>query len=280
MFAKAIASFMMLASCAFGAPGKNVQIGAPHELVSNPSGQKVTSSEAFTSGAGNRDNSNIYDGTGNAGTDQYNCYYGGWENFPPKSEWIEFDAMWNYSKSAMSTSCSDLGIGSCSNGAGAFGSGDSGQQIGMIWNAIQQVAESSLVDHRFILATILQESSGCVNVCATTNPDPSQPDNPGLMQSDGGSTFVGNSASNSAQQTSITQMVIDGTQGTADGDGLVQCINQYGNVYETQAARCYNSGSVDSSDLNNGEGATNSYVNDIANRLTGWLYSNSNFDNC
>lgn len=52
------------------------------------------------------------------------------------------------------------------------------------------------------------------------------------MQSDGGVTFIGNSASDSAQQASITQMIIDGTQGTADGDGLVQCINQYGNVYE------------------------------------------------
>lgn len=67
--------------------------------------------------------------------------------------------MWNYSKSAMSTSCSDLGVGSCSNGAGAFGDGDTGEQIGLIWNAIQQVAEASLVDHRFILATILQEVS-------------------------------------------------------------------------------------------------------------------------
>jgi hypothetical protein len=80
------------------------------------------------------------------------------------------------------------------------------------------------------------KSSGCVNVCASTIPDPSQPDNPGLMQSDGGVTFVGNSASTSAQQSSITQMVIDGTQGTADGDGLVQCINQYGNIYEVSCS--------------------------------------------
>lgn len=78
----------------------------------------------------------------------------------------------------------------------------------------------------------LPKSIGCVNVCPSTNPDPSQPDNPGLMQSDGGATFVGNSASDSSQQSSITQMVIDGTQGTSLGDGLVQCINQYGNIYE------------------------------------------------
>ena len=40
-----------------------------------------------------------------------------------------------------------------------------------------------------------------------------------------------------------------------------------------QAARYYNSGEVDSNDLNNGEGATNSYVRDIANRMTGWVYA-------
>lgn len=106
---------------------------------------------------------------------------------------------------------------------------------------------------------------------------------------------MGNSASQSSQQTSITQMVIDGTQGTALGDGLVQCINQYGNIYEVsrsrnfdlvnanlfhKAARCYNSGSVDSGNLNDGEGATASYVNDIANRMTGWVYSEQTFDQC
>lgn len=68
--------------------------------------------------------------------------------------------MWNYSKSAMSQSCENLGIGTCGQpGVAAFDSGDSDEQIGLIWNAIQQVAESSLVDHRFILATILQEVS-------------------------------------------------------------------------------------------------------------------------
>jgi hypothetical protein len=50
---------------------KGIQDGAPHVLVSNPSSQKVTSSGAFSSGAGNNDNTNIYDGTGNAGTDKY-----------------------------------------------------------------------------------------------------------------------------------------------------------------------------------------------------------------
>ncbi len=42
--------------------------------VSNPSTQKVTSSAAFTSGAGNKNNANIYDGTGNGGSDYYRMF--------------------------------------------------------------------------------------------------------------------------------------------------------------------------------------------------------------
>lgn len=72
---------------------------SPSPDVSNPSSQQVTNSEAFTTGAGNTNNANIDDGTGNGGSDTYNCYYGGWENFPPSSEWIEFDDMFNNAKS-------------------------------------------------------------------------------------------------------------------------------------------------------------------------------------
>ncbi|RFU36325.1 hypothetical protein B7463_g114, partial [Scytalidium lignicola] len=228
-------------------------------LVSNPSAAQVTSSQAFSSGAGNTNNANIYDGTGTGGSDTYNCYYGSWENYPPSSEWIEFDDMFNQYKPVMAQGCGNLGLSP----------EDTGEQIGQIWNAIQQVAQASLVDHRYILATIMQESIGCVHVGSTSN----GVTNPGIMQSHDGSSFVGNGASQSDQQTSITQMVIDGTQGTSSGDGLVQGINDYGNIYE--AARYYNSGSVNSGNLNDGLGATASYVNDIANRMTGWVYAAS-----
>lgn len=110
---------------------------------------------------------------------------------------------------------------SCENNP-STGSGDTREQAGQIWNAIQQVAEASLVDHRFILAIIMQESQGCVNIITTPNPD--GVDNPGLMQTAGGVSFVGNDASVDAQQASIKQMVTDGTQGTEFGDGLVQCM--------------------------------------------------------
>jgi hypothetical protein len=40
------------------------------------------------------------------------------------------------------------------------------------------------------------------------------------------------------------------------------------------AARLYNSGDiVNTSDLGNADGATNCYVSDIANRLTGWVWA-------
>jgi len=155
MFSQQVLSFLSLTPLILASPftiPPNYQPSykGPRPLVSDPSSQQVTSSQAFSTGAGNKDNSNIYDGTGNGGSDVYNCYYGGYTGFPPKSEWIEFDDMFNYAKTAMRDSCATLG-------AEAFGPGDSNQQIGLIWNSIQQVAESSLVDHRFILAVILQE---------------------------------------------------------------------------------------------------------------------------
>lgn len=125
-------------------------LAAGRAVVSSPSTQKVTSSQAFKTGAGNKDNAKYTDGTGDAGKDAYKCYHGGYTGFPDKSKWVEFEAMFNNAKSFMKTSCADLG-------SSASGKGDSDEQIGLLWNSIQQVAEASLVDHRLILAIILQE---------------------------------------------------------------------------------------------------------------------------
>lgn len=119
------------------------------------------------------------------------------------------------------------------------------------------------------------------------------------MQSHSGTSFIGNGASpeqqvsltsqilgtlsnlNHFQFASIEQMLRDGTQGTPSGDGLVQCAGRFGgHLYE--AARCYNSGEngVDIYNLNNGGVATASYVNDIANRLLGWVWGQGSFGQC
>ncbi|KIM96920.1 hypothetical protein OIDMADRAFT_204668 [Oidiodendron maius Zn] len=168
--------------------------------------------------------------------------------------------MFNSNKASMKSQCG--GVGSTA---------DTDDQTGYIYNAIIEVSKASLVDPRYILATVMQESVGCVNVGSTNNGQT----NPGIMQSANGTSFVGNSKSADEQQASVTQMVVDGTQGTPYGSGLVQGINIYGNIYECQAARYYNSGEVDKSDLNNKMGATASYVSDIANRMTGWVNANS-----
>lgn len=149
---------------------------------------------------------------------------------------------------------------------------DSGPEVGAIYDAIETVAKDTKVDHRFILAVIMQESGGCVRA-PTTNFGVR---NPGLMQDHNGKATCndGGSVSNPCPMDVVTGMVREGTAGTEDGDGLAQTINQAG-VSDVsafyRAARIYNSGSVDpSGDLGKGI-ATHCYASDIANRLTGWV---------
>jgi hypothetical protein len=62
---------------------------------------------------------------------------------------------------------------------------NSDAEIAGIFKAIQQVAKESKVDHRFILAEILQESTACVRVPTTKAPGDVEIFNPGLMQDHG-----------------------------------------------------------------------------------------------
>ena len=67
-------------------------------------------------------------------------------------------------------------------------------------------------------------------------------------------------------------MVVDGTQGTPAGPGLVQLFNAGrrtgGNLWNV--LRGYNSGSINFDNLSDPVGATASYVSDVANRMLGW----------
>ena len=150
---------------------------------------------------------------------------------------------------------------------------NSDEEIASIYEAIQLVAKKTLVDHRFILAVMMQESGGCVRAPTSTY----GVSNPGMMQDHNGTATCNNGdmdgIQNPCSADMVLRMVQDGTGGTDWGDGLAQCINKA----ETndvsafyRAARIYNSGSVDDSgDLEDGI-ATHCYVSDIANRLTGW----------
>ena len=151
---------------------------------------------------------------------------------------------------------------------------DDGPEVGAIYDAIQQVAKETKVDHRFILATIMQESGGCVRV-PTSNYGVR---NPGLMQDHDGDATCNSDITHKVQYPCpngvILEMVREGTAGTKSGDGLAQCINQSKASDATafyKAARIYNSGSIDKSGKLEAGIATHCYASDIANRLTGWV---------
>jgi hypothetical protein len=158
---------------------------------------------------------------------------------------------------------------------------DSDEEIEDIKNSIYQVENLSGIDARFILAIIMQESTGCVRVSkyptiprgyllpmmryrvftniprAIVTTEYSHP-NPGLMQSyDGTGTcnsnqaslgIAGTSASNvntPCPQSEIYQMVLDGTNGTAAGPGLRQDFAQQGLTGSAgyyRTAKVYNGG--------------------------------------
>lgn len=213
-------------------------------------------------------NANIQDGAG-AGVDKYVFYRGNGEvssGWPDKSRWVSFQSMFDNNKNTMFGSCAWFGQ-----------AGNSGPEVGAIWNAIQQVSQETGVDHRFVLAVLMQESGGCVRA-PTTNYGVR---NPGLMQDHNGAATCNENGNvqNPCPDATITQMVRDGTAGTSSGDGLANCVNQGGNWDQNngdvaafyKAARIYNSGSIASSgNLEDGI-ATHCYASDIANRLTGWV---------
>lgn len=222
-----------------------------------PSFAHVTNAHAFKSGGATHNSVNdTSDGIG-AGQDEYRYYSGSASEFPPSTSWVSFADMWRNNLNTMQNSCEWLDAGK----------NNSPEVIVDIFNAIQSRANASLVDHRFILAIILQESNGCVRVGSTTSSG--GVNNPGLMQSHNGHEY-----SSSHSELSIMAMVQDGTQGTEHGAGLVQNLNRYGNPYS--AARGYNSGYIPrNGNLSEAAGATACYVSDVANRLTGWVNAKS-----
>ncbi|UKZ91351.1 uncharacterized protein TrAFT101_006335 [Trichoderma asperellum] len=223
---------------------------------------KRATGETVNNAVARYDNSNITDGVGD-GVDSYTLYLGdgstgaGW---PDQSQWVSFENMFNNYKNQMFSSCDWMGVPD-----------DSGPEVGAIWDGIQAAAAATGVDHRFILAVIMQESGGCVRVW-TTNYGVR---NPGLMQDHNGAATCNENGNvqNPCPSATIYQMISEGTAGTNDGDGLANCINESGRSDVSafyRAARIYNSGSISSTGNLQSNVATHCYASDIANRLTGW----------
>ncbi|RMZ01361.1 hypothetical protein D0862_06405 [Hortaea werneckii] len=213
--------------------------------------------------------------TGN-GLDTYKTFTGngtvgaGW---PEMSEWVDFDYMFAANRANMQASCAAWNVPN-----------DSDEEIADLKTAILDLASSTGVDARFILAIVMQESTGCVRVITTQYSH----FNPGLMQSHNGTgscntnmAAVGlpgveteGSVQTPCPYSEIHQMIEDGTAGTSSGDGLQQILAAQANSDVSRfyrAARVYNGGSVDpSGDLGRGC-CTLCYASDVANRLTGWV---------
>ncbi|RMY96285.1 hypothetical protein D0861_00135 [Hortaea werneckii] len=210
------------------------------------------------------------------GLDTYTTFTGngtvgaGW---PEMSEWVDFEYMFAANRANMQASCAAWNVPN-----------DSDEEIADLKTAILDLASSTGVDARFILAIVMQESTGCVRVITTQYSH----FNPGLMQSHNGTGSCNTNMaalglpgveSDGTVQTpcpysEIHQMIEDGTAGTSSGDGLQQLLAAQTNTdvsrfYRT--ARAYNGGSVDpSGDLGRGC-CTLCYASDVANRLTGWV---------
>ncbi|KAL1965838.1 hypothetical protein VTN77DRAFT_5159 [Rasamsonia byssochlamydoides] len=256
MFIRNLLLAASVASLAQAAPFEPTKTFKAVARAADATGEKVTKAVAVKT-------INDNDGVG-AGKDTYTQYNGdgstaaGW---PSQSEWVSFDDMFNANKAIMQISCTQFGQ-----------ENDSEAEIEAIRTAIEQVAAQTYVDHRFILAIIMQESKGCVRVPTTFGAVA----NPGLMQDHDGAASCNNGGAvqNPCPNSTITQMISEGTAGTSTGDGLANCLNEAPGTSAQafyQAARIYNSGSIASSgDLGAGV-ATHCYVSDVANRLTGWV---------
>jgi len=247
MYGKVILAIASLAALTAAAPAKDVS--------RRQSGEIVTGGAAVTT---------INDNDGGAAVDAYTYYQGdgsaaaGW---PDVSKWASYEALFAANTPLMGESCEN----------NAWGENDSDEEIAAINTAIETVAAATAVDHRFILAIIMQESKGCVRVPTTDN----GVSNPGLLQDHAGpGTCDGVSP---CPQEQITQMVTDGVAGTAAGPGLASLINNAQTTLGTSsaqafyaAARLYNSGSADYTNLDDGITSTACYASDVANRLLGW----------
>ena len=207
--------------------------------------------------------------------DVYRAYNGdgtaaqGW---PTEDDWVSFDHMFTANEPNMRVACQAWGVPD-----------NSDAEIATMREQIQSIGDATGVDPRFILAIIMQESTGCVRVITTAYSH----NNPGLMQSFNG---TGSCNANAAPlglpgvagdgqvqtpcpDSEIRQQILDGTNGTVWGPGLVQDLAEQGNTDSSRwyrAARLYNGGSIVEGDLSL-PCCTASYASDVANRMMGWV---------
>ncbi|KAM0259871.1 hypothetical protein ACHAQJ_003116 [Trichoderma viride] len=238
-------------------------------LASQVTDEAVTGTAAVF---GINDNENVNGGLG------CQAYFGdgttndGW---PSLSQWVSFNFIWQVNFNSIQNSCSQFGYPNLSD-----------DEMNDLENGINTIADQFNIDHRYILAEILTESSGCVRVQTTGGPATGIW-NPGLLQDfDGFYTCncdTVNGVPNEYGETcgivnpcpadTITNMIREGAVGTDNGLGLSSLINaaQSSGATDAQvfyvASEWYNQG-----EFSPGVGGSlnaNSYASKVAQWLTG-----------
>ena len=132
-----------------------------------------------------------------------------------------------------------------------------------IHDAISSQAASSGISASLLLSVVMQESSGSITAGGTT--DASGGASGGMMQCNG---CPGVSSLSSATSDQVTAMIsggvahFQGNMASAGGD-------------DWTALRLYNSGSLQGDNLSNpsySPASTANYVEEIANRMHGWIH--------
>lgn len=195
---------------------------------------------------------------------------------------------------------------------------NSPEEISAIEDSILDVANSTGVDSRFILATIMQSSAGCVRAVSTHSsylasglmqrydviadppnaektrrtilthlalPSPNGANtcnqSPSMLASLSDNSNATSGALDPCPAPRIHEMILDGTNGTDTRDGLVQLLAKPGPDDVSRyyrAARWFNGGGIDpSGDLGKGC-CMASFASDIANRLTGFVGWDRDFE--
>lgn len=195
----------------------------------------------------------------NPAPEGYVPYSGPASNFPDMSEWADYQSLWAFNSTIIKNH-------------GLYVPEGIAYSVDVIDYWIPVIATESGVDERVILCIIMQESGGDVYTNTSVSPTPPYVNNTGIMQAFNGAS-VETLETAKSPTTVVGQMIRDGTEGTdpEETNGLKGLWKHWGNWYEV--FRAYNSGSVDTSDLNDGLGATDSYVSDVANRLMGHQWS-------
>ncbi|KAF2192385.1 hypothetical protein K469DRAFT_800239 [Zopfia rhizophila CBS 207.26] len=197
----------------------------------------------------------------------YSCSGPDVDDYPTKEEWLSFETLWEINEPEITKR----------------NYGD--EYNNYIKKSIQDISMASKVDARIILALVMQESAGGVNI-PCTGWDGLTTDC-GLMQIHGGAKY---DAADPAG--SIHEMISDAIYGVSRPSenhpsgtpGYIQYFNaaqgdlswiqgDYWQGNPFAAAHMYNAGGISSRYLNTQEGGNKNskvYANDIASRLLGW----------